>query len=86
MPPGTIVPMGAYYFYCVRMYVCTCVCMNMYVFIMFPVRLKFLVKVLLSFKGYLMLPRHFRWTVWMLNFDTMTQLEDLFLVNAVFGV
>ena len=22
MPPGTIVPMGAYCFYCVRMYVC----------------------------------------------------------------
>ena len=35
MPPGTIVPMGAYCFYCVRMYVC------MYV----RVRLKFLVKV-----------------------------------------
>ena len=23
MPPGTVVPMGAYCFYCVRMYVCT---------------------------------------------------------------
>ena len=27
MPPGTIVPMGAYCFYCVRMYVCMYVCM-----------------------------------------------------------
>ena len=26
MPPGTIVPMGAYCFYCVRMYVCMYVC------------------------------------------------------------
>ena len=28
MPPGTIVPMGAYCFYCVRMYVCMYVCMS----------------------------------------------------------
>ena len=26
--PGTIVPMGAYCFYCVRMYVCMYVCMS----------------------------------------------------------
>ena len=51
--PGTIVPMGAYCFYCVRMYVCTYV----------RVRLKFLVKVLYWFKLYLMPSKHFRWTV-----------------------
>ena len=39
MPPGTIVPMGAYCFYCVRMYVCMYVCMYV------RVRLQFSVKV-----------------------------------------
>ena len=68
MPPGTIVPMGAYCFYCVRMYVCTYV----------RVRLKFLVKVLYWFKLYLMLSKHFRWTVYMLNFDTKINLDEFY--------
>ena len=37
--------------------------------------LKFLVKVSYWFKGYLILQKHFRWTVWMLNFDIITNLD-----------
>ena len=42
-----------------------------------------------SFNGYLLLPKHFRWTVWMLHFDTMTNLKEnvykceKFVINAV---
>ena len=64
MPPGTIVPMGAYCFYCVRTYV--------------RVWLKFLVKVLYWFKLYLMLSKHFRWTVYMLNFDIKIHLDEFY--------
>ena len=39
--------------------------------------LKFLVKVLIWFKGFLMLPKHFRWTVLILNFDTMTHFDEI---------
>ena len=72
MPPGTIVPMGAYCFYCVRTYVRTYV--RMYV----RVWLKFLVKVLYWFKLYLMLSKHFGWTVYMLNFDIKINLDEFY--------
>ena len=68
MPPGTIVPMGAYCFYCVRTYVRTYV----------RVWLKFLVKVLYWFKLYLMPSKHFRWTVYMLNFDIKINLDEFY--------
>ena len=65
MPPGTIVPMGAYCFYCVRTYVRTYVCPS-------------LVKVLYWFKLYLMPSKHFRWTVYMLNFDIKINLDEFY--------
>ena len=68
MPPGTIVPMGAYCFYCVRMDVRTYV----------RVWLKFLVEVLYWFKLYLMPSKHFRWTVYMLNFDIKINLDEFY--------
>ena len=68
MPPGTIVPMGAYCFYCVRTYVRTYV----------RVWLKFLVKVLYWFKLYLMPSKHFRWTVYMLIFDIKINLDEFY--------
>ena len=71
MPPGTIVPMGAYCFYCVRMYV-PYVCMYV------RVRLKFLAKVLYWSKLYLMLIKHSRWIVPMLNFNTKIHLDEFY--------
>ena len=68
MPPGMIVPMGAYCFYCVRTYVRTYV----------RVWLKFLVKVLYWLKLYLMPSKYFRWTVYMLNFDTKINLDEFY--------
>ena len=40
--------------------------------------LKFLVKVLYWFKLYLMPSKHFRWTVYMLNFDIKINLDEFF--------
>ena len=70
MPPGTIVPWGHIAFtVSVCMYVCTYV----------RVQLKFLVKSFLNwFKLYLMLSKHFRWAVWMLNFDTKINLDEFY--------
>ena len=40
--------------------------------------LKFLVKVLYWFKLYLMPSKHFRWTVYMLNFDIRINLDEFY--------
>ena len=56
----------------VRMYVRT------YVRTYVRVWLKFLVKVLYWFKLYLMPSKHFRWTVYMLNFDIKINLDEFY--------
>ena len=53
-------------------YVCMYVCMYVRVW------LKFLVKVLYWFKLYLMPSKHFRWTVYMLNFDIKINLDEFY--------
>ena len=53
-------------------YVCMYVCMYVRVW------LKFLVKVLYWFKLYLMPSKHFRWTVYMLNFDIKINLDKFY--------
>ena len=78
MPPGTIVPMGAYCFYCVRAYVRTYVRTYGHVRTYVRVWLKFLVKVLYWFKLYLMPSKHFRWTVYMFNFDIKINLDEFY--------
>ena len=34
----------------------------------------------------MMLPKHFRWIVWMLKFDTMTKLDEMFFKLMLFFV
>ena len=68
-------------------------CLNLAIFHtnspLFRPWLKFLVKDLYWFKGYLMLSKHFSWTVYMLIVDTMINLDDIFklmLFFLVFGL
>ena len=64
--------------------VCTYVCTYVRVW------LNFLVKVSYWFKLYLMPSKHFRWTVYMLNFDIKINLDEFYFFNImlflVFGL
>ena len=57
-------------------------CLNLAIFHsnspLFRPWLKFLVKFVYWFKGYLMLSKHIRWIVWMLSVDIMINLDETF--------